>query len=339
MEMSMSRILVETVVRRTLKELKEDPERSIRKLIDLALEVAEGRFQQEFLQAARIMLENEDSPYYGLVRDVVSYAGQDKLFRLGMNLGYNSCTEGARRIRDNQNRLGIQIPWCVRFQLDGSSGERLPQYQSAVKEGEKLGIYAWLLEAPDEPAQVFPLIQAHPDSAFFLFCRPGAVTARLADGIGELDNLLPVIQAGEGDEPACVLLRDRGIPYNVYSFYGPEDLPRILDGRLLSDCANRLRPLLTALVPRRDCTPQARVQAWEAARQARNGQLYQTLPWEMEGDTGDVAQRISGRNCPVCFDSRGKALFSPGDGPNLFQSGLLPVLKDRSGKKEPAEKA
>ena len=45
MENSVSRILIETTVRQTLKGIQEDPERSIRNLVDMALQFSEGRFQ------------------------------------------------------------------------------------------------------------------------------------------------------------------------------------------------------------------------------------------------------------------------------------------------------
>lgn len=48
MENSVSRILIETTVRQTLKGIQEDPERSIRNLVDMALQFSEGRFQNRF---------------------------------------------------------------------------------------------------------------------------------------------------------------------------------------------------------------------------------------------------------------------------------------------------
>ena len=50
MENSISRILIETTVRQTLKGLKEDPKRSIRNLVDMALHFSEGRFQSRFFR-------------------------------------------------------------------------------------------------------------------------------------------------------------------------------------------------------------------------------------------------------------------------------------------------
>ena len=94
MEKSMSRMLVETVVKKALKSIKESPERGIRNLVDMALQFSEGRFQINFFTVTQTMFQNENSAYYGLVRNVVAYTDSDRLFTFGMNLGYNSCTEG-----------------------------------------------------------------------------------------------------------------------------------------------------------------------------------------------------------------------------------------------------
>ena len=48
MENSMSRILIETTVRQTLKGLQDDPKRSIRNVVNMALHFSDGRFQSRF---------------------------------------------------------------------------------------------------------------------------------------------------------------------------------------------------------------------------------------------------------------------------------------------------
>ena len=63
MEQTMSRLLIETVVKRALEDIKESPERGIRNLIDMALQFSEGRFQREFFTSAQAMLQNENSAY------------------------------------------------------------------------------------------------------------------------------------------------------------------------------------------------------------------------------------------------------------------------------------
>ena len=63
------------------------------------------------------MLQNENSAYYQLVREVVSHADTDRLYTFGMNLGYNGCTVGAQRIRENEENLGCNIPWTGPIQV------------------------------------------------------------------------------------------------------------------------------------------------------------------------------------------------------------------------------
>ena len=87
MENSMSRILIETIIKRTLRNIKDNPERGIRNLIDMALQFSEGRFQKDFFTAAQTMLQNENSAYYDLVRDMVNRTDSDRLLTFGMNLG------------------------------------------------------------------------------------------------------------------------------------------------------------------------------------------------------------------------------------------------------------
>ena len=160
MENSMSRIIIETTVRQTLKGLKENPKRSIRNLVDMSLHFSEGRFQSHFFQTARTMLEHEDSAYYSLVEHSTSHIETEHLVKFGMNLGYNSCTWGAQRIRRNEQRLGFNIPWTVLFQMDDLQClDHLFEYDSAITEGEQLGIYTWGLLSRTDPMALLPLIE------------------------------------------------------------------------------------------------------------------------------------------------------------------------------------
>lgn len=50
MEKSTSRIIIETIVKKALRDIKDSPERSIRNLVDMALHFSDGRFQRNFLK-------------------------------------------------------------------------------------------------------------------------------------------------------------------------------------------------------------------------------------------------------------------------------------------------
>lgn len=331
MENSMSRILIEATVRQTLKGLKENPKRSIRNLVDMALHFSEGRFQSRFFQTARTMLEHEESAYYTLIEDAVSHIETEHLVKFGMNLGYNSCTWGAQRIRKNEKDLGFNIPWTVLFQMDAPQyAAHLTQYDLAIQEGEQLGIYSWILLSHSEPLELFPLIRRHPDSAFFLFCRPEDMTPAILDEIVTLKHLMPVVRWEDGADEACMKLRSAQVPYSVYYPYSQKDLPFILNGDLFSE-TQQLHPLFTALAAKPGCPLSIQYLVHQAAIQVRKGQSYQTVPWELSCDTQNLDEIISDDPCCVFFDGKGQlfALDHPDRNPSgdLFQDGLIALLR------------
>jgi len=334
MENSMSRILIETVVKSTLKGLRDDPERNIRNLVDMALHFSGGRFQQQFFETAQRMLENENSPYYGLVRDLTSYADAEHLLRFGMNLGYNSCTYGAQRIRQNEEQLGHNIPWTILYQMDDRSLEHLAQYDAAISDGEKLGIYTWMLFAPKIPRHLLGLVGNHPDSAFFLFCEPEDITDDFLDSVLDLKNVMLAPHYQEGQERIFDKLRALGLPYSACCPYSENDLEMILNGDLFAS-VQQIRPVFAVLFPRSDCPEQFRRLTRQAVEQARNEQLFQMFPWELERDNQKIDEIISDDACSAVFDPNGYLLEPDGErsGLCLFDEGLEAVLQSAWPKK------
>ena len=91
-------ILIETIVRKAIRDIRDSPKRSTRNLIDMALNFSEGRFQSRFFETAQSMLRDENSAYYRLIPDMVVNVDTEKIIHFGINLGYNSCTAGAKKI-------------------------------------------------------------------------------------------------------------------------------------------------------------------------------------------------------------------------------------------------
>ena len=125
-----SRILIETTVRKTIKDIANDPERSIRRVVDMAVNFSNGRFQKHLFVSAQKMLSNDQSAYYSLVRDTVGNINTEKLVHFGMNLGYNSCTAGAKILREIEEKRK-QENEALQYEI-----------QQAKKETEKLRIEA-----------------------------------------------------------------------------------------------------------------------------------------------------------------------------------------------------
>ncbi|MGI6334628.1 MAG: hypothetical protein ACOX1A_08610 [Saccharofermentanales bacterium] len=338
MKNRMSRILVETTVKKALQNIKQSPERGIRNLIDMALQFSDGRFQKDFFTLAQTMLQNENSAYYDLIRDAITHVDTEKLQTFGMNVGYNSCTVGAQRIRENEKALGCNIPWTISVQLDAKQLEKNQQkYDDLIFEGESLGIYTWMFFASDQPGKTFPIVTKHPDSAFCVFCEVKGVTRTFLEEAVMLKNLMLIIRCDENATDVCAELRANKLLYSVWYQYGQKDTETIINGDLFRN-TQQLSPVFTVLLPEKECPTEIRHLIHVAVKQARCDQIYRTIAWDLQGDNYLVDTVISEDACSVYFNKDGDLCawdkeFVCGSH-NLHQSALTDILMNNCSKTE-----
>lgn len=327
MENRASRIIIETVVKKTLREIKDSPERSIRNIVDMALHFSKGRFQHSFFSAAQTMLQDDRSCYYSLIKDTVYHVEEERLLNFGMNLGYNGCTLGAAEIRKTEEAEGYNIPWMLTLQWNPKWQER---YETVITQGEALGIHTWLLAARQETESVLDLVERHRDSAFILLCHPNAVTPAFLEQVSICKNLMVAVYAGENCAEACRQLREARLLYAVCICYNEHDVEKIENGELFED-AEQMHPLFTGLYAAQDCPQVIRERVWKAVNRVRNSQCFQTIAWELDFDSAHVDSIISSESCSAGFNMEGKLItsqnYKPNDAYNLFQQDLPYILK------------
>ncbi len=300
-----SRIIIETLVKKALREIKESPERSIRNLVDMALHFSNDRFHRSFFETAQAMLQKEDSPYYGLIEDVVCNVDSERLMHFGMNLGYNSCTAGAERIREIEAKEHYNIPWTILLNLDPLYfSDHQQEYEALISQGEAIGIYAWVLIPQKGAVDFLPLVQDHPDSAFILFCNPKDITLSFLDCVSECTNLMLAVHYDEDTADACDLLRNAQLLYSVCSVYTEDDLESITGGELFFSI-QQLHPVFTILLADSECPDTARQMVYEAVKEVRNRQEYRTIALEAASDSSFIDSIISNDACLAGFDSEG----------------------------------
>ena len=327
-----SRILIETVVRKTLRDMKDSPERSTRNLVDMALHFSSGPFQREFFEMAQKMLQNEHSAYYSLIQDVVSSADTDKLVSFGLNLGYNSFVAGAKTIRAVEAREHFNIPWTIRLDFHGPSyAQRADAYRSVIRQGRQLGIFTWALFPDSQPQNLLGLAAEHSDCAFLLFCEPEALTDALLDEAARLKNLLFMVRYSGSASDICGLLRRKGFLYSVYVPYGADDLERISSGELFC-CTENLHAVFTLLLADPACPDDIRQEVYGQAVRIRKAQQYRTIPLEWTFDSRFVDGIISDGACSAAFDENGDLAPRCGqpvpENCNLFTRPLRDILKE-----------
>ncbi|MCD7919731.1 MAG: hypothetical protein LUG45_06580 [Clostridiales bacterium] len=333
-----TRVIIETTVRRALKDLRRFPKRTMRNLVDLALNFAKGRFQQEFFRVAQALLADEDSAYYRLVQDVIANVDEDTLVTCGINLGYNSFTRGAKTIRQVEAEKQFNIPWALSLRLaeDGEPG-RMERYRCVLQQGMELGIYTYLLYPQGSLSDCFALVEAHPDCAFLVFCRGEALTEDAIRQARQYHNLQISVALEEGTGTVCTALRKAKLLYSVHVGYGPETLEQVLDGTLLRR-AEECRPVFTFFCAREHCTDAQWKAVYGYVCATRKAQTQPTVPMELLCDNMFIDSIISDDACAVAFDTNGTLIRLPEGkrqaGYNIFQSSLYRILLETQPKRD-----
>lgn len=331
MKKTMPRILIESVVRRALKDAGDSPERSTRNLVDMALQFAQGKFQYRFFETAHLMLKKEESAFHKMIPDAVASIDQERLIGFGMNLGYNGCIAGAKTIRSIEKKEHFNIPWMITLVINGDDYlNRAEDYCAVLEQGRPLGIFTWQLYTCGQAQKIVPLIEKYPDYAFILYCAPGEITDALLDELESLNNLMIAVAYTQGADEACQLLRQRRFLYSVYVSYGECDLPRIVSGEILGD-TEILHPVFTGFLADTGCPKAVQEQVYQYVNQTRTQQCYKTVPWDVIADSRFVDGVISEDSCQACFDGQGNfCTFREGleQGEyNVFQQPLREILK------------
>lgn len=326
-----SRIIIKTFVKTALKDADDSPERCTRNLIDMALHFSKGRFQQEFFEMARAMLNNENSPYYPLIEDTLRHMDKEKLIEFGMNLGYNGCTMGAHIVRKIKRTENINVPWLLFLNIAASDEELLTNYQPIFDQGKELGIYVYFLYTDDDPIKLLPLIKKNPDCAIILMCRSASVTEDFAEAAETVNNMLIGVKYDDNTDSACLVLRDHRLLYSIYRMYKNEESEEILSGSY-ARFAEEMHCPFVAVLADPDCSTSIKENIYKAVVGARVAQKYRTIPLDLIYDTERVGNIISPPSSVIGFKPDGAIYNLDNDGKpmthNIFKESLRDILKE-----------
>ena len=327
---SISYVLIETIVRRALREVASSPRRGSRNLVDMAVNFCPGHDQQRFFRSAQRLLRNERSAYYPLIRDAATHVAHERLLAFGMALGYNSCTLGARKIREIEAWEHFSIPWALQLDVDAHApAERMARYRRLLEEGKAMGVYTWFVSARGGVGKMLPLLSDHPDCAFLLLCTPEELDDDLLAALSPIRNAMLVVDLSPGAEETCRRLRARQMLYSVCVRYRDEDLCDVLNDSLIRR-AEAMHAIFTAFLPEQDCSAPAREAMYAYVVKTRAAQKHSTIPWDIRGDSLRVNRIISGDRCSAGFARNGALLLYGRDEPaercNLFSIPLREIL-------------
>ena len=334
---SMNRILVTTIVKNAIHNLKKDPDRTTRNLIDMASRFADSRFQQQFYRQIQSMLQNESSAYYNLIRDSISRINEDTLLTFGMNLGYNGLYLGGNKIRNREKELGYGIPWTISLTIQ--DGRVFDPHHKIIQQGEDMGIHSWYLFSDHAIHECISIACKHPESAFTIFCDTHEISGAILDIASECRNIALVIPFTKDTDIMCELLRLSGILYGIYFSYQESDFPAIASGELLEEM-QQLYPVMCMFKPKFLCQTELRRQVYDWIVKTRMDQKHQTIPFDLYEDIKMVDSVISDGPIWVGFDEYGQLNTDNGVDRtyvlNIFVNDLPEILKRAFPKRKEA---
>lgn len=328
MENALTYIMVYAIVKKAIREMKSDPERSVRNLVDMAQQFSESRFQQNLYSAAQKLLDNEDSHYYSLIKDTITRVDEEILLTFGMNLGYNGLFEGAAKIRETEKREGYHIPWAIA--MDISEEGVFEEHDHVIEQGEQMGIHSWSLISANSTRSCMQFAKRHPNSAFVIFCGTNKECMNALNYGASAPNTAIMVPFDKEADATCSALRDAGKLYGLYYFYSAQDINAIESGELLHEM-EQLHPCFSVLKPKTLAEQEVRSRAHKWITAARLDHQFKTIPWELYGDAILIDQLISGHAIWVGFDRFGQLKTDQGVdrtyGRNIFTHDLPTVLR------------
>lgn len=307
-EKDINRIFIESVLNKALKEINKSPRRTARNLIDMGVNFSRGRLQKVFLSQVQEFLQNQNSAYYDLITDLTDHVDKHILSTFGMNVGYNGCTRGVKRIREVEDLENFSVPLSLSMSLDEEKlAEKDSIYQEIIRQGKALGIYVYLLKLEKgQPEALLSLLKKNRDCAFVIFVKDTDLSPTFLAGVHHSKNVMIAVCADDKAANLCPKLREENLLYAVYSYYSEENEDFILDGRWLAK-QMPLRPYFALLIPSPSCKKETCHKVYDYILSVRNGQKKAVIAMDLLQDSWKINEMISEDSYDIGFNMDGSA--------------------------------
>lgn len=338
MQRDMNKVLIESMLKKSTKNMQSSPGRTARNLVDLAVNFSKGRFQRQFLCDLQTMLQNQESQYYRLLTDAISNVDMDLMIKFGMNLGYNGCTKGAETIRKIEAEKGFNVPWSLMLTINSEKLAAEPEVFSRIlQQGVSLGIHAyWISYRIGNPEDLVALLEGQPDCAFVIFLHGHQLTDDFLKHIKESRNAVISVYNDEEAPQACVKLRQQRLLYGVQQRYTEQDREKILSGEWISGVVP-LHPQFAFLSADTDCGAETRKEIYQYVASVRQRQEYPVLFMDALTDSWMIDNIISDDAYVVGFEHNGNVRTYNGEikekAFNIFEHSLEDILRVAAKKK------
>lgn len=329
----MARAMVEPLVNKTMNDIQKDPERTLRNIIDLLLSFPNGRFSNDLFQIAQKMLTDEKSAYYVLIKKIVDYVNLDNLKIFSLNVGYNACTFGAKKIRENIENYNCIIPWVLFIKSDDTiqSSEKISKI---IDDAKQLGIYMFALFGKnvisDSMRQVYV---DNSDCAFILFTDAEFVQDNVVSTYEDINNILISINTDDTvhvSEAVKILNKYKKF-YAAHIHYSNESASEVLSEDKLKELESYSASFVFC-IPNMNCSKETFEYFKNATRKIRDNQKYSYVIMDLFDDIALIDKMISGNSNEIGILEDGTVVISEDvikeTYYNINEIGLIDLVKN-----------
>lgn len=330
-----TKALLRATIKKALADIQHDPKRSVRNLVDLGLNFAEGCNQKEIFDITQHYLSNENSAYFKLAENIVNEIDHDKLINYGLNFGYNGCTSGARLLREKQTALGCHLPFLITFTINEREDSlTVDEIKFAVMQGMELGIFIYaVICSSDAYGELLDMAESFSECAFIFFVNPRRLTREIISRTGELQNLVTSVRYEQNSDlclNAVRNMRAQGCITTVHYEYAPENLNLILSGSLVDSFAET-GAIAGIFYAAPGIDPEVQKLVADYRTEIVRSQQYPIFIFEAQSDIERIDRMFSNAECRVHFINGGKILYSASqkvfEGANLRTDKLEDIFK------------
>ncbi|MGN0361222.1 MAG: hypothetical protein ACI4ET_00080 [Bilifractor sp.] len=299
---NITRALIDASVDRGLREIEEDPKRSIRKLTDMGRMFSKGRFMDEVLSIVQDLLRNDDSPYYETIEKMLRNTDRKNLKDFGISFGYSGLTYGGKVIRENDASLSYQVPWalCLRINPTLKDSMSVSELASCVRQGKSMGIYCYFIRLSGSASclgRLMDLVRQNPECAFVSLFPDEHLNSTQIAGIKECTNSLVLFSSkGLHSQANIEAMKQNKILFGVYAEYGNEDAALWYNDQKAEDLA-RMNTGINLLVSDDSCSRRNEARVAKYCRSLRTHPEYPMILFDLIGDAKQISHIISEDEC------------------------------------------
>lgn len=328
----LKRAIIEAAINKGLHDIKNDPKRGIRNLVDLGIHFAKGDFQKSILNMIQGVLSNLDSSYYNVVSDIIDNIDHNIIKTFGMNIGFNSWTEGVKKIRQHQQRYNYGVPWVIIFDFRTPTIDRLNNIEicDIINQGKKMGIYSYIFFIEDGVEDLVEILELNQDCAFIVYVPSKALKEENVHQFRLKGNGVFSVLFDENDNretlfQAIELLSADKCLFAVHSYYNDQNIEDILNDRWIKN-VEALPCIFAFLIRGENCSDENSKKVLEYIYNSRMDKQHKLFLMDFYGDIDYINRIISSDSFFLTIEQNGYTFICKGGEQKKFSIRTMSLM-------------